>query len=322
MQDSAHSGQLSQDKASAVGEDQPSKFHDESLITPEDPSTQPSHLAADSLRGQHVLVLGGGGSIGAACAWLAGRLGAQVVIAGRKLDKLHAVRDAMTARGLSCIAIGADIRDRASVESLYEQATALSGLPDLVVQSAGGQFPAFALDTSEKGWKAVIETNLDGTFRVMQCAALRWRAAGRGGSLVNIVVSPRGLHGVAHTCAARAGVIAFSEAVAVEWAPLNIRVNCIAPGAIRSAGWAVYRPEVRALHRNANPMRRAGTPWDIAQAALFVGGPAGGFITGETLEVGGGGHLWGEAWTTGKPAWFREATQAIDRLSPDTDGPP
>jgi citronellol/citronellal dehydrogenase len=81
---------------------------------------------------------------------------------------------------------------------------------------------------------------------------------------------------------------------------------------IVSAGWSVYRPEVRALYRNANPMREAGTPWQIAEAALFVGGPAGGFITGETLEVSGGGPLWGEGWTVPKPNWFREATRALD----------
>jgi citronellol/citronellal dehydrogenase len=277
----------------------------------EDPAEQRPNLAADSFAGRTVLVVGGGGSIGAACAWLAARLGAQVVVAGRKPEKLQAVVKAMGERGLCAAGVPVDIRDRASVESLFDE-LAKRALPDLVVQSAGGQYPSAAIDIVEKGWKAVVDTNLTGSFNVMQCAAQRWRDAGRGGSLVNIVVSPRGLHGVAHTVAARAGVVAFSEAAAVEWAPLGIRVNCIAPGVIVSAGWSVYRPEVRALYRNANPMREAGTPWQIAEAALFVGGPAGGFITGETLEVSGGGPLWGEGWTVPKPDWFREATRALD----------
>ena len=278
----------------------------------QDPAEQRSNLAAGSFEGQTVLVAGGGGSIGAACAWLAARLGARVVIAGRKADKLDAVVSAMAARGFVCHAFPVDIRERSSVEALFDRCEQAAGAPDLLVQSAGGQFPTAAIDVSEKGWKAVVDTNLNGTFNLMQCAAQRWRTAARGGSIVNIVVSPRGLHGVAHTVAARAGVIAFSEAVAVEWAPLGIRINCIAPGAIVSAGWAVYRPEVRALYRNTSPMRDAGTPWQIAEAALFVGGPAGGFITGETLEVNGGSHLWGETWTTPKPEWFREATRMID----------
>lgn len=278
----------------------------------EDPAEQRSNLAAGSLDGRLVLVLGGGGSIGAACAWLAGRLGARVVVAGRKQDKLDTVTSGMQARGLACTAHTVDIRDRASVEALYDQVLQSGALPDLVIQSAGGQFPSPTLDIVEKGWKAVIDTNLNGSFNVMQAIAQRWHKAGRGGSIVNIVVSPRGLQGVAHTVAARAGVMAFSEAVAVEWAPLGIRVNCVAPGAIRSAGWAVYKPEIRALYSNINPLRTTGTPWQIAEASIFVGGPAGAFITGETIEVSGGGNLWGECWTAGKPEWFKEATRALD----------
>jgi citronellol/citronellal dehydrogenase len=156
----------------------------------------------------------------------------------------------------------------------------------------------------------VIDTNLSGTFNMMQRAARHWRDTTSPGSIVTIVVSPRGLHQVAHTCAARAGVVAFSEAVAVEWAPLGIRVNCIGPGAIVSEGWAVYAKEVRARYPQTSPMRRAGTPWEVAEAALFVGGPGGAFITGQTLYVNGGGNLWGEVWTAGKPPYFVEASSA------------
>jgi citronellol/citronellal dehydrogenase len=114
---------------------------------------------------------------------------------------------------------------------------------------------------------------------------------------------------VAHTLAARAGVVAFSEAVAVVWAPLGIRVNCVAPGSIESEGWAVYAEDVRRTYPEANPLRRAGTPWDIAEAVLYLGA-AGGFVTGQTLHVNGGSDLWGETWTAGKPAWFVEASAA------------
>ena len=104
---------------------------------------------------------------------------------------------------------------------------------DLLVNSAGGQFPQAAIDFSEKGWNTVVNTNLNGTWRMMQAAARHWRDGGRPGAVVNIVVvTQQGLHGVAHTVAARAGVIALQQAVAVEWSPLNIRVNCIAPSAI------------------------------------------------------------------------------------------
>ncbi len=281
-----------------------------------------SGLAAGLLAGKVVLVSGGGSGIGRATAWLAARLGARVIVGGRTREKLDAVSAAIGARGLSCSAEPVDIRQRDTVERLFDRIGASHGAIDILVNSAGGQFPQPAIDYSPKGWRAVIETNLDGTFHMMQCAARRWRDDGRGGSIVNVVVSPRGLHHVAHSCAARAGVMAFSDAVAVEWAPLGIRVNCVAPGAIRSEGWKVYAEEVRRRYRNTNPMRQAGEPWDIAEACLYLAGPSGRFITGETLEVTGGGHLWGETWTTDKPAHFIEATRAYDPAAAPTEPVP
>jgi citronellol/citronellal dehydrogenase len=278
-----------------------------------DLAAHPTNLAAGSFASRTVLVTGGGGGIGRAAAWLAARLGARVAIAGRRAERLEPAAKAMAAQGFDCLALTVDIRQRDSVDALFDRAAEAWGAPpDLLINSAGGQFPQPAIDYTEKGWRAVIDTNLTGTFNAMQAAARRWRDAQRPGSIVTIVVSPRGLHNVAHTCAARAGVKAFSEAVAVEWAPLGIRVNCIAPGAIRSEGWQVYQPEVRARYENSNPLRIAGSPWQVAEAALFIGGPAGGFITGETMEMSGGGHLWGETWTTDKPQWFRDATKVVD----------
>jgi citronellol/citronellal dehydrogenase len=274
------------------------------------PLDQTSALAPKIFADRTVLVSGGGSGIGEATACLAARLGAQVIICGRKLDKLTRVSDSIRERGLRCEPIALDIRDRAAVDAtLADVFTRLGGI-DLLINSAGGQFPQDAIDFSEKGWRAVIDTNLTGTFNVMQCAARHWRERGTPGSIVTIVVSSRGLHQVAHTCAARAGVVAFSEAVAVEWAPLRIRVNCIAPGAIESAGWAVYEEKVTRRYPQACPMRRTGTPFEIAEAALFIGGPAGSFITGQTLHVNGGSNLWGETWTLGKPPYFIRASRA------------
>lgn len=96
----------------------------------------------------------------------------------------------------------------------------------------------------------------------------------------------------------------------MEWAPLSIHVNCIAPGAIVSEGWAVYPADIPRRYPQASPLRRAGSPWEIAEAVLFVGGQAGAFITGQTLHVNGGTNLWGETWTAGKPDWFIEASRA------------
>ena len=270
----------------------------------------PVGLGKDLLSGQVVVISGGGSGIGRATAWLAARLGARVVICGRNSDKLKSTSDALLARGLNCESVTLDIRLRESVGALFDTVLGRHGRIDLLINSAGGQFPQAAIDFTEKGWRAVIDTNLTGTFNMMQRAAQACRDTKTPGSIVSIVVSPRGLHQVAHTCAARAGVIAFSEAVAVEWAPLGIRVNCIAPGAIVSEGWATYEASIRARYPETSPLRRAGTPWEIAHAALFVGGPAGSFITGQTLSVNGGGNLWGEIWTAGKPDWYAQASRA------------
>ena len=281
-----------------------------SRLGDEELAALPTSLAKDLLSGRVVVISGGGSGIGRATAWLAARLGAEVVICGRNPDKLVRTHDAIVGHGLRCESVVLDIRSRVDVGALFDTVFNKHGRVDLLVNSAGGQFPQAAIDFSEKGWRAVIDTNLTGTFNMMQRAAQTWRKAGTPGSIVTIVVSPRGLHQVAHTCAARAGVVAFSEAIAVEWAPLGIRVNCIAPGTIRSEGWDTYAEHIRARYPETSPMRRAGSPWEIAEAALFIGGPGGSFITGQTLAVNGGGHLWGEVWTAGKPAYFVEASRA------------
>jgi citronellol/citronellal dehydrogenase len=269
-------------------------------------AAHPTIYASDAFRGQVVLVSGGAGGIGRAAAWLFARLGAHVVISGRSGGKLDGVVSAMTAHGLEASRVLVDIREPESVAALYDQVWSAHGRLDVLVNSAGGQFPQAAIDFSAKGWNAVVDTNLNGTWHMMQAAARRWRDAGMPGSIVNIVVvTTHGLYGVAHTIAARAGVIALSRSVAVEWAPLGVRINCIAPGAIETEGWKVYTAEARAAYPRSNPMMRAGTAWDIAEACVFLGGPAAKFVTGELLTVDGGGQLWGETWTTGKPDYFK-----------------
>jgi citronellol/citronellal dehydrogenase len=282
------------------------EFSDEALFA------HPKSFADGLLDGKVVLLTGAGGGIGRAVAWLVGRLGATVIIAGRKQEKLDVLSAAMRSKGLKVHSHLAEMRERDQVDALVDFAWTTGGGVDLVIHSAGGQFPQAAIDFSLKGWKAVIDTNLTGTFNLMQASARRWRDAGRGGNIVNIVTSPRNLHHVSHSNAARSGIIAFSEAVAVEWAPLGIRVNCVAPGVIRSEGFAAYEPQVRARYKDSNPLRRMGTPWDIAEACVYLGGPSGQFITGANLEVNGGGSLWGEVWTTDKPDYFLEASRATD----------
>ncbi len=142
---------------------------------------------------------------------------------------------------------------------------------------------------------------------MMHAAAKRWRDTGTPGNIVNIVLTfQRGFPGVAHSCAARAAVTYLSKTVAVEWAAHNIRVNCVAPGVIESTGFKQYSAEARENFPRGNPMLRQGDVQDIAHAVIYLTGPSGKFITGELLNVDGGGVLWGELWTIPKPAYFTQ----------------
>lgn len=261
---------------------------------------------ADLFAGRVALVSGGGTGIGRAIALLLTRLGAEVVICGRTMEKLQRTVDFAASKGRRMHALTTNIREPEQVDALYRRIDADHGRLDLVVNNAGGQFPQAAIDFAPKGWNAVVNNNLNGTWYMMQRAAQYWRDRQQPGSIVNIVaVVDRGMPGVAHTVAARAGVIGATRTVAIEWAPLGIRVNCVAPGLTATEGLGVYPPEAVREFPRANLMKRPGTALEIAEAVVYLGGPSGSFITGDVLTVDGGGRLWGELWTAGRPDYFR-----------------
>ena len=267
----------------------------------------PMPYAPGLLAGKHALVSGAGSGIGRAIAhWLA-RLGADLTICGRKVEKLEAAAEALRAHGGKVLVKPVTIRDPDAVASLFDEAWAEQGPLDILVNNAGGQFPQASIDFAPKGWAAVIDTNLNGSWYMMQAAARKWRDAGRGGSIVNIVaVVGRGMPGVAHTAAARAGVITVSKTAAIEWAPLGIRINCVAPGIVASEGMAVYPPEAVREMTNSNLLRRFGQIEEVANAVVYLASDAiGGFVTGEVLTLDGGNQLWGDQWTIPKPDFFK-----------------
>ncbi len=267
---------------------------------------QPTVYRDDLFMDQVALVSGGGSGIGCATALLFARLGARVVICGRTQAKLDAVAEFGRDKGVEILPLACNVREPGAVDELYARVHAQFGRLDCVVNNAGGQFPQDAIDYSDKGWSAVINNNLNGTWFMMQRAARYWREQQQPGSIVNVVVViERGLPGVAHTVAARAGVVGAVRTVAVEWAPLNVRVNCVAPGLTATKGLDVYPPEAVKEFPQANPMRRPGTAMEMAEACIYLSAPSGSFITGEVLTVDGGGKLWGELWTAGRPEYYR-----------------
>ena len=288
-----------------MADDQTAEPLDRLGLTDDELAGHRTVFASGALREAVIVLSGGAGGIGRAITWLFARLGAHLVIVGRNQDKLAALTSGLTAKGLKASARAVDVREPDAVKALFDAVWQEHGRVDGLINSAGGQFPQPAIDFSVKGWNAVIDTNLNGTWYMMQAAAQRWRDNNHPGNIVNIVVvTTHGLYGIAHSVAARSGVIGLSRSVAVEWAPFGIRVNCVAPGAIETEGWNVYTPEARAAYPRSNPMMRAGSPWDVAEACAYLATSSGRFVTGETLTVDGGGQLWGETWTTGKPAYF------------------
>ncbi|MBV1930473.1 MAG: SDR family oxidoreductase [Porticoccaceae bacterium] len=280
--------------------EKPFGLDDEELID------QPTIFEDGLFKDKTVIISGGGTGIGRGIAYLFARLGANVVICGRKIETLT-----KTAEGI-CKGLGIDIathvmsiREPEAVTGLFDRVWEEFGGLDLLINNGGGQFPQDSIDNSINGWNAVIDTNLNGTWYMMQTAARRWRDAEQPGNIINIVLNiDRGTRQTTHTCAARAGVIYLSKSVAVEWAPLNIQVNCVSPGAIASYGFRVYPPEAMAKFKDSNPMRRTGNVWDIAEACAYLGSPASNFVTGEVLTVDGGNQMWGESWAFGEPEYF------------------
>jgi len=281
-------------------DDQPFGF------TEDDLRNQPTVFRQDLFAGQTVLVSGAGSGLGRAIAALFARLGANLMVCGRNEAKIAAAADFFRSLGARVEHRAMTIRDPDQVAALIDDTWQVFGGLDVLVNNAGGQFPQPAIDFSPKGFNAVIDTNLNGSWYMMQAAARRWRDAGTPGAIVNIVADIwRGLPGIAHTAAARGGVIYLSKTVAVEWAPLDIRVNCVAPGCCETEGYGVYPAEGVATYAQSNPMRRSGDAQDIAEACVYLAAPSAKFITGEVITVDGGQQMWGDPWPTGRPDYFK-----------------
>lgn len=204
-----------------------------------------------------------------------------------------------------------NIRDRESIEAAVTFALGELGRIDLLVNNAGGQFPAPAVAMAEKGWNAVIDTNLSGTFRMTQTVVNRAMAKQGSGAVVSIIAQMwNGFPMMAHTGAARAGVENLTKTLGFELAQLGVRVNAVAPGVIDSTGVKSYAPLFRQAFRESVhyiPAGRLGTMREVAAAVVFLLSPAAGFITGTTLRVDGGEPLYGSS----AAGQAREAFRAV-----------
>jgi citronellol/citronellal dehydrogenase len=251
-------------------------------------------LAQNTFAGKTALVTGGGSGIGYAIAEQLLRAGAKVYIASRKEDKLQKAVEKLRELG-DCQYAVCDIRESQQSKDLAEKIKAESSRLDLLVNNAGGQFPSLAEDISEKGWNAVINNNLNGTWYSSQNMANAFFIPQKEGAIVNIIANIfRGFPGMAHTGAARAGVDNLTKTLAVEWSKYQIRVNAIAPGIIQSTGLDQYPAEILQGLADTIPAKRLGGVDEVAYLAAFLLSPFASYITGETIYIDGGQRLHGQ----------------------------
>lgn len=251
---------------------------------------------ADLFKGKTALVTGGGSGIGYEIARQLLQYGAEVYICSRKAERVERAAQTLAEWG-KVHALAIDIREPAQVEQLADFIVERSGKLDFLINNAGGQFTSPAVDISVKGWLAVIQTNLNGTWFVTQTMAKRFFFQQTESAVVNIVLNNyRGTPGMAHSGAARAGINNLTQSLAIEWAPKGVRLNCIAPGIIQSSGLENYPPELTADLTRIIPMRRLGTVSDVAALTLFLCSPGAAYMTGDTIYIDGGSRLWGDLW--------------------------
>lgn len=264
-------------------------------------------FASDLLEEKVAVVTGGGTGMGRATAIEMARCGARLVVLGRRAEPINDCAKAIRDIGGKAIAITCDIRDADRIEEVMREIKSAYGKLDILVNNAGGQFVTPARDLNNKGFETVIRNNLIGSWQMTKAVADHFMFAD-GGAIVFVTACVRsGLSGFVHTAAARGGVLAMMKTLAFEWAEFGIRLNCVAPGTVKTAGMGHYpiAPELW-LKRNRNIMGRMGDVEDIAGAIIFLASSLGKFVTGEEWYVDGGEtlHLAHDARQMINPAMF------------------
>jgi len=253
-------------------------------------------LAEGTFEGKVAVVTGGGTGMGRAMALEFARLGAGVVVAGRRPEPLEEVAIAIREGEGRALAQPTDVRQPDQVDALFDAAVAELGRVDVLVNNAAGNFVVRAEDLSPNGWRAVVSIVLDGGFLCARAAARKMIEQGEGGAILSVLASYAwtGGPGTVHSAAAKAGLLAMTRTLAVEWAQHNIRVNTITPGPTdtEGAGAALWpTAEDRARVATTVPARRLATVEEIAWWTTALCSRYADYITGENLTVDGGHWL-------------------------------
>ena len=280
-------------------------------------------LAAGTFAGRTALVTGGGTGLGAEVSRGLAALGARVVIGSRDPAHHTALLDEGRARGWALEARVLDVREPVEVERLALELAAEGGV-DLLVNNAAGNFLCPAERLSARGWRAVLGIALDGTFYCSRYFGRAMIDRGQGGQILNVVATYAwtGMPGVVHSASAKAGVLAMTRTLAVEWARFGLRVNAIAPGPFETEGAASRLWPEEYMRRRLEeqiPLGRMATTEEVAAQCLHLLSPACEYVNGECLVVDGGLSLGRNLWSPGER---RPAGRGRPGLEPAPDAEP
>jgi len=269
-----------------------------------------SIFAPDLFRGQCIVVTGGGSGIGRCIAHELAWLGAEVALVGRNPDKLTKTENEIAEDGGVAHSHVCDIRDDETVGLTVSTIVKRAGRINGLVNNAGGQYPSNIRDMKSKGWRAVIDNNLTGGFIFSREVYSRSMET-RGGAIVNIIADIwGGWPGWAHSGAARAGMLSFTESAACEWGASGVRINAVAPGWVETSALDAYDDALKARIRTWKakvPLQRFATEAEISSAVVYLLSPAAAFITGSVLRVDGG-------LPNARPWWELQPTRASERF--------
>jgi NAD(P)-dependent dehydrogenase (short-subunit alcohol dehydrogenase family) len=263
------------------------------------------------LTGRTAIVTGAGAGIGKGIALGFAAFGARVAVLELQEGSCRATVADIERAGGAALALPTDVRDGEAVARAVARTVEHFGGVDVLVNNVGGTFRAPFVEVAEKGWDALLRTNLKSVFHGTRAVAPRMIAQGRGGSIINIV-SIEGVRAAplyAAYAACKAAVINFTQSMAVELGPHRIRVNAIAPDVCLTEGLtALLGDAERSRHQWMVPLGRAGVPEDVAGAAVFLASELAGYVTGVTLHVDGGTHAAG--------GWYRDPVSGDWVLGP------
>lgn len=246
------------------------------------------------LKSKVALVTGGRRGMGRTHALALARQGAKVVITDVDAKECVPVAEEIKSKGGEAVCFKMDVSNRAEVNRVFDEVIKKFGRLDILVNNAGIYFPKPALELTEEDWGKMIDVNLKGQFLCAQRAA-KEMAKNKWGRIINIssIASGQvgvGIAGGAHYTASKGGIIGLSESLAVEWAPLGINVNVIAPGAIDTPMVQATQMPKEAMDAMLErvPLKRIGKPEEVSAMVIFLASEEASYVTGATFYVDGG----------------------------------